>query len=508
MKNLSISLLAILLLSSFTHSLTLNGIGSYQQLRKEFYIGALYLADPSNDPQAILNSTGSKRMALKVTTKRWSPRRWSLQWQNDIAINNPFSNDKELTEHLMMFTGFLGDNLRTGDEIIIDYITAKGTNVSINGVRIIETNTDELFNYLVNVWIGKLPPSGEFKARILDQLDDGKAKDLLDRYNAVTYNDQRSDMVSGWIQARKDAQLAEKRQREEEAKRREAKVKKEKDDAEAKALALAEAKKKAQQKKKTYVAPKVVKKKKVITKKKKVASAKPTKKSKSKKEKAAEDQYYLELYRWELVREIRKAVEYPEWAKNFGQKGKVTLNFNVNRKAEVTGVTGKNDDISVLLVSELHRAILAVVPFILPPDALPGENWEMSVTYVFDPRKDTQPFVKKPKKPNSLMDNSKISRAQYKKILSEYIDDVKAIVADSIEYPVWAKKLNQKGKVEIEIKINKDGNVISSKDIVTSRHDTLNQAVRDAIEAVQPLPPLPETLKLNSTKVRIKHNFK
>lgn len=507
MKNLSISILILILLSSVSHSLTLNGIGSYQQLRKEFYIGALYLTNPSNDPQAILNSTGSKRMALKVTTKRWSPRRWSLQWQNDIAINNPFSNDKDLTEQLMLFTGFLEENLRTGDEIIIDYVTAKGTNVSINGVRIIETNTDELFNYLVNVWIGKLPPSGEFKARILDQMDDGKEKELMDRYNSITYNDQRSNMVSGWIKARKDALIAEQRKQEAAKKQRLAKAQKAKDDAQAKVLAAAEAKKKAKQKK-TYVAPKVVKKKKVITKKKKVASVKPSKKTKSKKEKAAEDKYYLDLYKWELVREIRKAVEYPEWAKNFGQKGTVTLNFNVNRKAEVTGVSGENDDVSVLLVSELHRAILAVVPFILPPDALPGQSWKMSVSYEFDPRKDTQPFVKKPTKPSTLVANTKISRAQYKQTLSRYIDDVRAIIVDNIEYPVWAKKLNQKGKVEIEIKVNKDGNVIDSKEIKLNRHDTLNQAVRDAIEAVQPLPPIPEELKLNNTRVLIKYNFK
>ena len=507
MKNLPIPVfLLLLVVSHISQSLTLNGIGSYQQLRKEFYIGALYLTEPSDDPQAIINSTGSKRMALKVTTKRWSPRRWSLQWQNDIAINNPFSNDKALTEQLMLFTGFIEDNLRTGDEILIDYITAKGTKVTINGVTIIQTNTDELFNYLVNVWIGKLPPSGEFKARILNQMDDGKDKELLAQYNSVTYNDQRSKMVAGWIQAKKDAELAEQRKQEQAEQKRLAKLQKAKDDAAAKALAAAEAKKQAKQK--TYVAPKVVKKKKVITKKKKVASVKPSKKSKSKKEQAAEDKYYLDLYKWELVREIRKAVEYPEWAKNFGQKGTVTLNFNVNRKAEVTGVSGKNDDVSVLLVSELHRAILAVVPFILPPDALPGKSWNMSVSYEFDPRKDTQPFVKKPRKPSTLVANTKISRAQYKETLSRYIDDVKAIIVDSIEYPVWAKKLNQKGKVEIEIKVNKDGNVIDSKEVTLNRHDTLNQAVRDAIEAVQPLPPIPEELKLNHTRVLIKYNFK
>ena len=50
-------------------ALELNGIGSYTQLRKEFYIGALYLTEKSNNPDSIHASGTSKRMALKVTTK-------------------------------------------------------------------------------------------------------------------------------------------------------------------------------------------------------------------------------------------------------------------------------------------------------------------------------------------------------------------------------------------------------------------------------------------------------
>jgi len=91
--------------------------------------------------------------------------------------------------------------------------------------------------------------------------------------------------------------------------------------------------------------------------------------------------------------------------------------------------------------------------------------------------------------------------------LSNYLDDVKDIITSSIEYPVWAKKLNQKGKVKIEIKIDKEGNVIDQKDIALSRHETLNQEVRNAIESNQPLPIIPEALKLNYTKTVIEYSF-
>jgi len=482
-------LLSILFISvvQTTVGLELNGIGSYQQLRKEFYIGALYLAKLESDPIAIQASSTSKRMTLKVTTERWSPRRWSLQWQNDIAINNSFANDPDLTKKLMTFTGFLGDKLIIGDEIIIDYIAATGTVIKINNVKIIETKTAQLFNYLLNVWIGKLPPSGEFKKRVLGQKD-ATTQELLNAYNNITYDKSRTALVTSWIRSREEALLVKQRK---------------------KTQAVIANSAKTQESKKTYQSSKTISKKKVISQKKKISSIAPSKlKSKSNEIILAENLYYLELYRWELIREIHNAVEYPEWAKKFGQKGNVTLSFMVNRKAEVSKIAGENLDISVLLVSELERAILAVVPFILAPDALAGDNWLMTVTHSFNPKSDQQAFIKKPKKPNSLNNTKKIKQADYKTVLNNYIDYVTDTINNNIEYPVWAKKLNQKGKVKIEVTVTEDGAVSNMIDIEISRYETLNQEVRDAIEQSIPLPPIPSGLKLNTTTIIIEHEFK
>ncbi|MFT6153909.1 MAG: TonB family protein [Crocinitomicaceae bacterium] len=504
-------LLSIILsfsLSQTSFGLELNGLGSYQQLRKEFYIGALYLTEQESDPAVIKASNTNKRMTLKVTTKRWSPRRWSLQWQNDIAINNSFADDPDLTQQLMTFTGFLGAKLISGDEIIIDYIAATGTVIKINNVRIIETKTAQLFNYLLNIWIGKLPPSGEFKKRILGQKDT-TTETLLNRYNAITYNQSRSALVASWIKSREDALLAKQRKKDQAKKSILVKAQQARDTANKQAQASIAAAAKITAINKTYQLPKVIAKNKVINEKKKIASiASSQSGTKSKTVVATENKYYLDLYRWELIREIRNAIEYPEWAKKFGQKGDVTINFLVNRKAEVNKVESDNPDISILLVSEVHRAILAVVPFILAPDALAGNNWPMSITYSFNPKSDQQVFIKKPKKPNSLISTKKITRAEYKTALNRYIDDVTDRINDSIEYPVWAKKLKQKGNVIIEITINADGTISKMIDKDVSRYETLNQEVRDAIEQSTPLPAIPSELKLNTTTIVIEHEFK
>lgn len=479
-------------------SLELNGIGSYKQLQKEFYIGALYLDQVNSDPSAILANTASKRMTLKVTAKRWSPRRWELQWQNDIAINNSFDNDPELINQIMFFTAFLEDNLTTGDEILIDYIASAGTIISINGVVIIETQNAKLFNNLLNVWIGKLPPSGEFKTHILGS-DKASQQALLNRYNQVNYGYSRSNVISSWIQARKDAQLAE--QRKQEAEKQKALAAKQE-----KAEALEKAAQ--EQQKKTYIPPKTITKKKEPPKKKKITSvAVESTAKKSKKEIAAENQYYLDLYRWELIREVRNVVEYPEWAKRFGQSGQAKLTFNINRNAEISNISGDNSGISPLLVTELERAILSAAPFILPPDALAGNSWPITIDYTFDPKSDLQQPLKRPIKPKSLVSADNISRADYKATLSNYIDDVTGIIMGRIEYPVWAKQLNQKGKVAFEVEINRNGSIsISEKTL--SRHQILNQEVLDAIKASEPLPPIPEALNLNRTQITIEYDFK
>ncbi len=518
---LTLGLILGLMLSQTSAALVLNGIASYENLRKEFYIASLYATNPSSAPLEIINSNQSKRMAIKVTAQRWSPRRWSLMWQNDIAINNPYASDEEIINQLMTFSGFLEKPLIAGDEVIIDYIATQGTSVFINNIKIMQTTTAQLFNHLLNAWIGKYPPSGEFKKQILNTTSNADSQALKTRYSSINYVGERSRLITSWIQSRKDAEqaalkakakaLAKKAKKEEERKKalalknKKEKAKKVAKNKKTKKTVVAVTKPKPV---KTYVAPKKTVKKKKISKKTKIASVKVSKKSLTKKQKAAHNKYYQALYQWELRREIRNAVTYPQWAQRFGQKGTVKANFTVNRKAQVSKLSNGGGATSELLISEVQKAIKNVVPFILPPDALSGKEWPITFSYVFNPKDDAQPYLKKPKKPSSLVSSSKISRTQYKQILSQYIDEVKKDIEQRIEYPNWAKKLNQKGVVEIEITIDREGSVKSHKEITVTRHKTLNQEVLNAIETSQPLPPIPEMLKLNSTTLRVKHKFK
>jgi outer membrane biosynthesis protein TonB len=221
-----------------------------------------------------------------------------------------------------------------------------------------------------------------------------------------------------------------------------------------------------------------------------------------------ENQYYLDLYKWELKTEIYRLVTYPDWAKSLGKTGTVSLNFTVNRDTQVSNVHGDNPRISIQLVSELHRSIIAAAKRVLPPDALPGDSWNMSISYNFQPHDVEQLALQKPVKPLFLEREHSIVLIDSDNNLEKYKKDVQNIISETIEYPVWAEKLKQRGKVSFEIVVNQDGSIaeITPKDV--NRHQFLNQEVLRAINDSTPLPSIPEHLRLQSTNMLIQHDFR
>lgn len=221
-----------------------------------------------------------------------------------------------------------------------------------------------------------------------------------------------------------------------------------------------------------------------------------------------ENQYYLDLYKWELKTEIYRLVKYPDWAKSLGKKGNVKLNFTVDRRTRVSNVDGDNANISIQLISELHRAIAVAAKRVLPPDALPGDSWDMDIAYNFQPNSNQQAIIEKPNKPLFLEREHSTVLISSENNLEKYQEDIQSIINDRIEYPVWAEKLNQKGRVSFEIKINKDGSIAEITPKEVNRHLFLNEEVLKAINESSPLPSIPEHLRLHSTNMVIGHDFR
>ncbi|WP_019530697.1 TonB family protein [Dasania marina] len=203
------SLLTVCLALTFTASnsyaqdsvfdeLTLNGLAAFQKLRKEYYIGALYLERNSQSPEDILAMSGNKRMDIRIVDDNWSPRRFAKEWTGAILLNNESPNLEKLTTQIQAFTQIPRNDLITGDHLTIDMAEGRHTTIYLNGHRVFRTVNNDFFYALLNTWIGSKPPSTEFRQNIVKLPRDEDGVTLLTRYENLNYSDKRKRQIMGW----------------------------------------------------------------------------------------------------------------------------------------------------------------------------------------------------------------------------------------------------------------------------------------------------------------------
>lgn len=176
----------------------LNGIASFVKLRKEHYIGGLYLETLSQDSGSVFNFSGRKRMDIRITIDRWSPRSFTQQWNQSILINNDQDIQQQFADQIYAFTDMLSDDLVAGDRITIDMVPDVGTTVSVNGVVLMSETDNAFFDLLLNSWIGRRPPSSDFRNDILTLPSDAAGEALVARYNAVQADSARNKVIAKW----------------------------------------------------------------------------------------------------------------------------------------------------------------------------------------------------------------------------------------------------------------------------------------------------------------------
>ena len=180
--------------------LTLNGMATFEQLRQEYYIGALLLESVANDTASIYRQEGRKRMEIRVTADKWSPRRFAQFWNQAILINNDPSAQQQYADEILAFVNLPKEDLVAGDSITIDSDPDSGTVIGLNDNPIFSTKDPLFFDVLASTWIGMRPPSSEFKKKILNLGTDQYSTDLLLRYEALAPTDKRKKAVASWTQ--------------------------------------------------------------------------------------------------------------------------------------------------------------------------------------------------------------------------------------------------------------------------------------------------------------------
>lgn len=507
--------------------LVLNGSASYYHLTREYYVAGLYLPAPQQNPDAILSPDTAKRMQLVVSTERWSPRKWAQQWQNNISINNDnLSADAQVQQALMAFTQFPRDDLRRHDEITIEYQPGSNTRVLLNREQVIESRGVELFNYLLNTWIGKLPPSREFRQNILQQ--DTSAVAEQHRHLLLTHEipAARSGLYSGWINAERAAQQAEQERQQQLA--RAAELEAEKAEQEARQQREEEARRLAEERAAREAAEKLAQQRAEQLRQAQAAAIKaqaerlakaPAKNTSSNTSTsnsaiaksadilAAEQDYYLQQLQWQLQRQLEADVSYPAWARQFAQEGLVEMDLELNRAGEALNLRVRDESVAKLLISEVQRAVLSAAGKIRINDGLEGQQWPLSVRYRFSLQDAAQPALAMPQPPKSLQVQPAVA-AQQTPLRQSYEDAQRERILSSVEYPKAAQILKKKGLVELQVEILRDGTLGEIEDLSNHRHRELTQALINAVKQSAPFPPLPAGLSDNRLKLNVSHDFK
>lgn len=185
--------------NSSSNEISLNGLAAYAKLRKEYYIGGLYLETGGLDS---VNFAGKKRMEMRISAEKWAPRRSSSDWSEAIVLNNEQALLLEFADQIQAFTDLPKDDLIAGDRITVDMGPAQGTTVYLNGAMAFNVSSSAFFDVLLNVWVGKRPPSSDFKNHILTLPTNQASKDLLVRFHGTKPSDVRRKEIAGWFKSK------------------------------------------------------------------------------------------------------------------------------------------------------------------------------------------------------------------------------------------------------------------------------------------------------------------
>jgi hypothetical protein len=146
--------------------LTLNGVGLHtaSAFKVSFYVVALYVAEPSNDPRAILESSEPNELILQfIRGVSASTLRKSLE--EGIANNSP-GHPPALQKGLKQLKSWAAD-VKSGQRMTFIRTPGRGMQVDFNGIMKGTIAGDLFAKTFLSIWLGDNPQTPELKSGLL-----------------------------------------------------------------------------------------------------------------------------------------------------------------------------------------------------------------------------------------------------------------------------------------------------------------------------------------------------
>ena len=134
------------------------------------------------------NQLLDKNISKRMSLKfisKYSNRKMARLWKQRIAMNNPKVSWRPLTKEIVQFAGIFKRAMQAGDEVNIDFIPGIGTSVYLNKTLFLTIHKLEFYELLLNIWIGSIPPTESFKTGISGNNTDYVNEKLIAQYERL-----------------------------------------------------------------------------------------------------------------------------------------------------------------------------------------------------------------------------------------------------------------------------------------------------------------------------------
>lgn len=146
--------------------LQLNGMGYRTKFIFKIYVGALYTESKISSRDAVQALKGPKRVVMHMVYDEVAREKMASAWREGFEDNNSDEQLAKLQTRLETLVSYFPD-LKAGDVVLLDYVPAQGTYVTINGEKKGVIEGANFYAALLDVWLGEDPADNDLKDAML-----------------------------------------------------------------------------------------------------------------------------------------------------------------------------------------------------------------------------------------------------------------------------------------------------------------------------------------------------
>ena len=177
-------------------SLAATGYAKYTEFSEDLFVTSLFTEKAQNSQEQLTLSDTPKRLEFKFI-KDLSHKRFLRIIKQNAAINNSAEAYVRNTEGLLAFADTFKGHFHSGDHLIIHCDPSEGVITLLNRVEISRSDSTELFEIILNAWIGPVPPSREFKYELTGIQPTPEPQEI---FVSLNFSESRQLEIQQWLE--------------------------------------------------------------------------------------------------------------------------------------------------------------------------------------------------------------------------------------------------------------------------------------------------------------------